>query len=126
VLEVTFFRDGESRFAGFSARGHAEFGEYGEDIVCAAVSAILQAARIGLEHYAGGAIEATQEPGVMRLIVAEGSRDNESVAAIGTTVDLAVTQVARRYCDHVAFGHETIGPHAKRDAAFRVSNVAND
>lgn len=108
MLEITFFRDGDRRFAGFAARGHADFAEFGQDIVCAAVSAILQAARLGLEHYAGGEIEAAQEPGSMRLIVGQGSRDNESVAAIGTTADLAITQVARRFSDHVSIVHESI------------------
>ena len=120
------YRDGQGRFAGFAARGHADFAEFGQDIVCAAVSAILQAARLGLEHYAAGEIEATQEPGSMRLLVSEGRRDDESIAAIGTTADLSVTQVARRFNDHVSVVHETIDGPAKRGAAFRVSNVAND
>ena len=126
MLEVTFFRDGDSRFAGFAARGHADFSEYGQDIVCAAVSAILQAARLGLEHYGGGEIQATQEPGSMRLLVGEGARDNESIAAIGTTADLAATQVARRFGAHVSIVHEAIEPTAKRDASIRVSNVGNE
>ena len=62
----------------------------------------------------------------MRLIVAEGSRDNESVAAIGTTADLAMVQVARGRGDHVALKRETIEPQAKRGASIRVSTVAND
>ena len=109
MLEITFYRDGVGRFAGFAARGHADFAEYGQDIVCAAVSAILQAARLGLEHYAAGEIEATQEPGAMQVIVTEGRRDDESIAAIGTTADLSVTQVVRRFADHVSIAHETIG-----------------
>jgi uncharacterized protein YsxB (DUF464 family) len=126
LLEITFYRDGAGRFAGFGARGHADFAEYGQDIVCAAVSAILQAARLGLEHYAAGEIEATQEPGSMRVVVSEGRRDDESIAAIGTTADLSVTQVVRRFADHVSIVHETIEGHLKRGASFRVSNVAND
>lgn len=126
MLEIVFYRDGADRFAGFAARGHANFDEYGQDIVCAAVSAVLQAARLGLEHYAAGEIEAKQEPGFMQLVVSVGRRDDASVAAIGTTADLSVTQVARRFSDHVSIVHETIGPKTKRDAAFRVSNVANE
>jgi uncharacterized protein YsxB (DUF464 family) len=126
LLEITIFRDGDGRFAGFAARGHADFAEYGQDIVCAAVSAILQAARLGLEHYAAGEIEAEQEPGFMRLVVNEGRRDDEGIAAIGTTADLAITQVARRFSDHVSIVHQTIEGQLKRGASFRVSNVAND
>jgi uncharacterized protein len=102
VLEVTFFRDERGRFAGISAFGHAEFDEYGQDIVCAAVSAILQAARLGLEHYAAGAMQATQEAGELRIILDEGERDREDLQAIVTTAELAVLQVARRFPEHVS------------------------
>lgn len=120
------YRDGRDRFAGFSARGHADFAEYGQDIVCAAVSAILQATRLGLEHYAAGDIEAAQDVGAMRLIVREGGRDAESVAAIGTTARLAIVHIARRYAGHIALSDETLAPQAKREASIRVSNVAHD
>jgi uncharacterized protein len=109
VLEVTFYRDGHDRLAGLSARGHADFSAYGQDIVCAAASAILQAARLGLEHYAGGALVASQEAGELDAIVDESARDLESVQAIVTTAELAVTQVVRRFPEHVSLRHERIG-----------------
>lgn len=36
---------------GFTATGHTGYAEEGEDIVCAAVSAITQTAMMGLQHY---------------------------------------------------------------------------
>lgn len=36
---------------GFEAFGHAYSGEAGNDLICAAVSAILQTARLGLSEY---------------------------------------------------------------------------
>jgi uncharacterized protein len=102
VLEVTFLRDERSRFAGFSALGHADFDEHGQDIVCAAVSAILQAARLGLEHFAGGELSATQQPGELRIAWGPDQRDRESLIAILTTAELAVTQVASRFPEHVS------------------------
>jgi hypothetical protein len=109
VLEVVFFRDDRDRLAAVFACGHADFDEYGQDIVCAAISAVLQAARLGLEHYAGGEIEATQESGRLRIDCAPSARDKESVAAILTTAELAVAQVARRYPEHVSLACERIG-----------------
>jgi uncharacterized protein len=109
VLEVRFFRDAQNRLAALSACGHADFDEYGQDIVCAAISAILQTAQLGLEHYAGGEIEAIQEPGKLRVDCTPSARDKESVAAILTAAELAVTQVARRYPEHVSLACERIG-----------------
>lgn len=37
---------------GFLAEGHTGYAEEGEDIVCAAVSAITQTAMMGLKHFA--------------------------------------------------------------------------
>ncbi|HEY6486654.1 MAG TPA: ribosomal-processing cysteine protease Prp [Candidatus Cybelea sp.] len=108
MLEVTFFRDEHNRLAALHACGHADFDEYGQDIVCAAISAVLQAARLGLEHYAGGEIEATQESGRLRVECAPSARDRESVAAILTAAELAVAQVARRYPEHVSLACERI------------------
>ncbi|OYD08246.1 ribosomal-processing cysteine protease Prp [Paludifilum halophilum] len=40
MIRITVNRDEEGRIAGIRVRGHADYGEYGQDIVCAAVSGI--------------------------------------------------------------------------------------
>ena len=40
MITAIFFKDSSSVIRGFSLTGHAEYGEYGSDIVCAAVSAL--------------------------------------------------------------------------------------
>lgn len=47
MITVTEFRD-EKQIIGFSVTGHAGCGEYGEDLVCAGVSAIVQTAILGI------------------------------------------------------------------------------
>jgi hypothetical protein len=101
MLEVTFYRDDRDRCSGLSARGHADFAGLGKDIVCAAVSAILQAARLGLREYARAEVAARQEPGRLELRWNEDERDRESVRAIVATAQLAVEQIARRFPKHV-------------------------
>jgi uncharacterized protein len=106
VLEVVFFRDGSDRLSSVFARGHADFAESGSDVVCAAVSAILQTLRLGLETYAGLALDAFQERGQMHLRWPEAARDDPSVKAIATTAELAVERIASQYPDHVKFARE--------------------
>jgi uncharacterized protein YsxB (DUF464 family) len=110
MLDVTFYRDSRNRLSSIFATGHASFAEYGEDIVCAAVSAILQAARLGLQAYAGLELDVTQTAGEMHLRWPESARDQEAVQAIVTTAELSVEQIARQFPKHVRF-------HRKRDAA---------
>ena len=101
MLQVTFFRDGRGQFRALSARGHVDFAEHGEDIVCAAVSAILQAARLGLERHAGIALAAAQDPGEMELGWSAADAELESVRAIVATAEMAIEEIARRYPEHV-------------------------
>ena len=102
MLTVTFNRDSRNRLSSIFALGHAEAGEYGEDIVCAAVSAILQAARLGLEAYAKVETGAHQSSGDLRIQLPESARDDEAVRAITATAELSIEQIARQYPDHVA------------------------
>jgi uncharacterized protein len=101
VLEVIFYRDSRGRLSSIFASGHAEFAIAADDLVCAAVSAILQAARLGLERHAGVNLEARQEAGALRLRWPAARRDDESVRAIVATAELSVEQIAAQYPEHV-------------------------
>ena len=113
MLEVTFYRDAADRPAGFSARGHVELAEPGEDVVCAAVSGILQAARLGLERYADAVATARQSSGEMDLELREDRRTAESVAAIVATAELAIEQIAGQYPEHVRL--KRVSPQASNN-----------
>ena len=106
MLEVTFYRDSHDRLSSVFARGHADFDEYGQDIVCAAVSAILQGLRLGLEAYAGISVDADQESGEFHVRWPESARDDASVKAIVATAELSVERIASQYPQHVKFGRE--------------------
>lgn len=102
MLQVVFFKDSRNRLSSIFADGHAEAGAYGTDVVCAAVSAILQAARLGLEAHAKVSLEVVQRPAEFRMVWPPEVRDQASVAAIAATAELAVRQIAAQYPDHVS------------------------
>ena len=97
MLEVSFYRDESHRVAGISARGHVDLAPHGKDVVCAAVSAILQAARLGLTEYCRSGIAAQQEPGRFELSLPALQRDDPSVRAIVATAELAIERIAAQY-----------------------------
>ena len=41
MIDVKILTDSEGGYTGFTMHGHAEYAEYGQDIVCAAVSALV-------------------------------------------------------------------------------------
>ena len=47
MITVTALRE-RGTVVGFTVSGHADMGEYGEDLVCAAVSAVVQTAILGI------------------------------------------------------------------------------
>ena len=109
MLEVTFTRDSRNRLSSVFAGGHAQAGDHGEDVVCAAVSAIVQAARLGLEEYAGVALTVRQESGDFSMSWPRERRDDEAVRAIVTTAELSIEQIARQYPAHVRLVRKSDG-----------------
>jgi uncharacterized protein YsxB (DUF464 family) len=103
-MEVTFRRDSHERLSSIVASGHVEIAETTSDeysLVCAAVSAILQAARLGLEAHVKLPLDATQSKGKLSLRWPSSSRQDERVVAIVETARLALERIAEQYPQHL-------------------------
>jgi uncharacterized protein YsxB (DUF464 family) len=108
MVEVTFYRDGRERLSRFFASGHVEIPESSSDeysLVCAAVSAVLQAARAGLEEHARIDTAAQMRGGHLDVHVPENMRDDTAVVAIVRTAEIAIEQIGRQYPQHVRVTH---------------------
>jgi uncharacterized protein YsxB (DUF464 family) len=104
MLEVIFRRDSRDRLSSVFASGHVQIAETSSDeysLVCAAVSAILQAARLGLEAHVKIPLEAAQQSGELSMRWPQSARDDERVVAIVETARLSVEQIASQYPTHV-------------------------
>ena len=51
MIKAIFFKDSKSFIKGFRMNGHAEYADKGQDIVCAAVSALTVNAVNSIEHF---------------------------------------------------------------------------
>lgn len=103
-LEVVFNRDSQNRLSSVFSQGHVEIAETSSDeysLVCAAVSGILQAARLGLEAYVKLPLDVTQSSGELSMRWPARARGDERVEAIVETARLAVAQIASQYPAHV-------------------------
>jgi uncharacterized protein YsxB (DUF464 family) len=109
VLSVVFRRDSRDRLSSVFASGHVEIAETSSDeysLVCAAVSAVLQAARLGLEAYMKVPLDVTQQRGELSMRWPQRSRDDERVLAILETARLSTEQIAAQYPQHVSVSEE--------------------
>lgn len=51
MIQITFFENEARELQGFAVKGHAGYASAGQDIVCAGVSALVQAAICGLRRF---------------------------------------------------------------------------
>jgi len=101
LVDVKFARDSRGRLASVFATGHAEFGAFPNDVICAAVSAILQAAYAGLEDVAKLDFDGTRLAGELEIRIPEAARERTDVFAIVATAEVSLEQLARQYPEHV-------------------------
>lgn len=80
MVEVTVYSR-KGRTVGFSLKGHANRGEYGSDIVCAAISAVSQTAILGITDVLKSQAGIICESGKCSCILKESVSEEESEKA---------------------------------------------
>ena len=113
MITVTVYRDREKDIHGFSTQGHALSAPEGKDIVCAAVSAIVQTAIFGLSEVAGLTMECAMEPDtdrVTRVLPRNLRRKNgkayERAQTILATMAIGLKSVADAHSEYVTINEE--------------------
>lgn len=81
----------------FAIEGHADAAPYGQDLVCAAVSVIVQTSCLALEQIAG--IQAEVKPGDVRW----SGVPTRTANVIIETMLIGLKELARDHPDHVTF-----------------------
>jgi uncharacterized protein YsxB (DUF464 family) len=107
VLEVRFRRDSRDRLSSVFSTGHAEQAPHGEDLACAAVSALLQAAWVGLTDVAHVEVSGHRRSGDLEMRWPADVRDRPEVHAIVATAELAIEQIAKQYRGAIRYVRET-------------------
>lgn len=93
LIEIeVFYRAGQ--VAGFLVRGHAGCAPKGQDVVCAAVSALTQAAVAGLEDYLGLRPRVQVREGWLECHLAPGEEEEPRAQAILHTLLLGLRGIA--------------------------------
>ncbi len=95
MITVELFLDNNQAISGFYSHGHAQAGPHGQDIVCAGVSALVQASIMGIERHLGRDINLTQNAKGLKMSLI-GEPDNLT-NAIFETMLLGLSEIAKRY-----------------------------
>ncbi|MBM7866864.1 ribosomal-processing cysteine protease Prp [Heliobacterium gestii] len=101
MVKVTVYVDEEQRILGFEALGHAGAAPHGQDVVCAAVSALTFTAVNGLEHFLGAKATdvSASKPGDLRCLLQDPLAPEAARTAqiILETMVLGLQQTAEAY-----------------------------
>ena len=62
MTKVTFYQNRSGQITGFEARDHSGYAEAGEDIVCAAVSALVIHTVNSLDRFTGDSVKESSDP----------------------------------------------------------------
>ncbi len=85
MITVTVTRE-HNEPVGFRVSGHANMGEYGEDLVCAAVSAVVQTAILGITEVCHIPAGVSIEEGETTCIIAKDA-DPDAVRNAGVVIN---------------------------------------
>lgn len=98
-----------------AVRGHADFAPEGRDIVCAAVSALVETLALGLERITPGNGGARITPGEADFWLEEAA--DPAADAVFRTIVAGLADLAASYPEFVRFEDRTRSPGRRRRAA---------
>jgi uncharacterized protein YsxB (DUF464 family) len=100
MIEITVYQEEDGRIAGFDTCGHAGFADRGEDIVCAAVSALVITCINSVETLTKGMFSCTENETDGRVIFRTEGEDTQ-VQLLLRAFLLGVTQIEEAYSGFV-------------------------
>ncbi|HHU69305.1 MAG TPA: ribosomal-processing cysteine protease Prp [Thermoanaerobacterales bacterium] len=108
MIKVKILRNKNGNIYEVDVNGHAEYDELGKDIVCAAVSGIVQTAVFGLIRVLGLQVDLTIEEGFLRFCIPNellANGDNEGLRSkvniILDTMVIGLEEIEKSYSDYI-------------------------
>ena len=104
MTEIKVFRKGET-YTKISCDGHTGYGVQGEDIVCAALSSIVQTAALGMLGVAGAnvSINRDDKKGFFEIVIPENLSEScaHDVQVIFATMMCGLSDLHLEYSDFI-------------------------
>lgn len=108
MITATLRLDAEGHYKSFKVRGHSGSAPAGKDIICAAVSAIVQTALIGLDEVALIKNSYTVSDGLVNCILPDNINEAsfDTAQTIISVMYLGLASIAEQYHDFVRINEE--------------------
>ncbi|MBR5537551.1 MAG: ribosomal-processing cysteine protease Prp [Clostridia bacterium] len=102
MTRCEFFMDGD-RITGFSVSGHSGYAEKGEDIVCAAITALVTMAEATINDVCGAKakVRVKEEDARITLTLPTSCDEEETVQAVLSGMMLTLISLREEYEDYI-------------------------
>ncbi|HOB64449.1 MAG: ribosomal-processing cysteine protease Prp [Clostridiales bacterium] len=95
-----FYSDG--MLIGLEARGHSGYAEAGKDIVCAAISTLIQTGLLALTEVAGAEVEKKEKDGYLYYkVISNNAITLEKSDIILKSIVVGLADIAKGYPSHI-------------------------
>ena len=101
MIKVIFEREGD-RLIAFSSQGHAGAADPGEDIVCAAVSALLFSVVNTLDEYHILIDVRLTDKGYLRCEIIEDENRGKEIQAILKVAEVGIRSIVQEYSEFIS------------------------
>ena len=93
----------DDRIKGFSVSGHSDYAEAGQDIVCAAISAVVTMAEATINEVCGAKakVRVKEEDARVTLTLPTSCDEEESIQAVLSGMMLTLMSLREDYPDHI-------------------------
>lgn len=99
MIRINIERNSNGKIRGFTAKGHADAGPSGQDIVCAAVSVLTDSVFLGLDRHLQRELEWRADHG--DIFVRLKNEPDELTEAILATMALGLSEIQKIYPDKI-------------------------
>ena len=111
MIEIMIYENDEKEnlIVGVISKGHADYVALGDDIVCSAVSTLVQVAYMGVCYHLEETIPLRKSSGYLKFILKKAPPPE--VQAILKTMELGLREIAEQYPQHVMvsnFSHKCL------------------
>ena len=100
MTKIAFIHS-EGVLVGFDAHGHTGYADAGEDIVCAAVSALTQATVIGMQEVLSLPVRIERDDRAGRLMAVVAPEHAQSARVLLETLRLSLSSICAQYPGYV-------------------------
>ena len=103
MITVEIRKNTKDSIIGFTVSGHSNYGEYGSDIVCSAVSALAQTTVLGLKVVANVKVKHSIKDGFLSCDVPDIENRDKALktSAIMDTMVLGLMNIQKNYSSYV-------------------------